>query len=201
MKVDEGTEINGIRFLELSKSDSLSTGVGDNAREYVNDLLYLNGESKPESIQFIINYCSDQACEFLLAHVEHETCKQGCYLYDFDEDKEKEERLQDNSNLFDIYCGGVYEQMKQERVFTLPLDQVKQLLTLTSHKVNDNDATSEDEAGSLPNEEKSRLIRSDLSTCARYLDRRLRALKSTWRPPYGPFSWHKCRTHVVKDIS
>ena len=35
----------------------------------------------------------------------------------------EEERLQDNSDLFDIYCGGVYEQMKQERMFTLPLDQ------------------------------------------------------------------------------
>ena len=33
------------------------------------------------------------------------------------------EHLQDDSDLFDLYCGDVYEEMKQDRVFTLLLDQ------------------------------------------------------------------------------
>ncbi|OBZ80624.1 hypothetical protein A0J61_11327 [Choanephora cucurbitarum] len=158
-------EINDIRFLELSKSDGLSTGVSDYVREYVNDLLYQNVVTTKNPSQKVSSLSSTIALIKRVISfspvVEHETCKKGCYLYDLDEDKEvthclvckearnftkptyikhvsiakkiaqllsvdqkreelvyrhrafEEERLQDNSDLFDIYSGGVYEQMKQ----------------------------------------------------------------------------------------
>ncbi|OBZ62745.1 hypothetical protein A0J61_11978, partial [Choanephora cucurbitarum] len=46
------------------------------------------------------------------------------------------EHLQDDSDLFDLYCGDVYEEMKQDRAFTLLLDQGVLLAVdgFTSHK-------------------------------------------------------------------
>lgn len=49
-------EINDIRFLELSKTDGLSTGVSDHVREYINHLLHQNG-GKIQDLKTNIVHC------------------------------------------------------------------------------------------------------------------------------------------------
>lgn len=54
-------------------------------------------------------------------------------------------------------------------------------------KVVDGEDVTEEEAAQIPSADVYRLIHSDAPTCSRYFDRRFRHLKSTWKPPHGPF--------------
>ncbi|KAG2191563.1 hypothetical protein INT47_006015 [Mucor saturninus] len=71
---------------------------------------------------------------------------------------------------------------------TLSAAETKWLeLIVILKKLIDKQEITEEEASNLSSDEIARLIQSDAPTCARYLDQRFRHLKSTWKPPHGPF--------------
>lgn len=65
-----------------------------------------------------------------------------------------------------------------------------ELLVILKQTV-DKESITMTEASVMPFDEKSRLIRSDPVTCARYFDYRFKNIRKTWKSDNGPFGSHK----------
>ncbi|KAG2192542.1 hypothetical protein INT47_011655 [Mucor saturninus] len=79
------------------------------------------------------------------------------------------------------------------------LDEEKlQKIIVILKKVVDGEDVTEEEAARISSADVYRLIQSDAPTCSRYFDRRFHHLKSTWKPPHGPFGYYAMKDYYYR---